>query len=501
MLQATLERASERSIESYLENVIIDSVPEPASYGKLREPWQKRRDAALVPAVEFIAGLNKTYTGPRNFWFGLPKGSDKSSYIARLLNWLMAFCPRKNLRAYCGAKDAGQAGVILDAMTKEASLNPWLGKRIEIKRNKVEGKSNGAQLHILASDAEGIHGVMPDFVVVDEITHWQNKDLFDALFAGSGKRAGHCLFVVLTNAGFNDTWQRSVRDTAESEHERSWYFFEAPVRKKLATWLSDEVLAQTRKFITPTEARRLYDNEWLSLAEERAIFLPEDVDACIGPPDPPPPGAPIYLGLDYGEVNDPTAMAAVWYDGRILHVIECACLQGSRDNPVQIAEIEAWTQRKLVQYPNSTVILDKHQLVDLEQRLQKDGVATKRFEFSSGKLVFEMAECLRTMMIAKRIRFSSAAGLQVNGTTLADEFKRVISKRTQWGYKIDHDTKEHDDRVISVGMAALEAIKSTPDSPQRQLKKSVPSESKVLRPVGGGFKEAIFTKRNWFGTK
>lgn len=493
------QREASKSLSLFLERCVVESVPKPLPYGQIREPWQLQRDNWLVPPLEFVAGISPEYTGPMNFWLGYAKGHDKSSGLGRYLNWLLSFAVRKNLRVFCGARDSEQAAVVLDCMFKEAELNPWFKDRLTFSKGKVSGR-NGAVLRVLTSDAPGIHGINPDIVVCDELTHWTGNALFDALFSGSAKRAGRCCFVILTNAGFRDSWQYKLRELAQKEHNNSWYFYEQPEETVMASWLSKSVLEQTRKLLTPSESRRLLDNVWINLSEDRGFLNPDDVDSCIGNPSQPHPSAQVYLGIDYGGVHDATALAVVWYDGITLHVIELQCWQGNPTNEIQIEEIEGWIKRKLLQFPNAVCVFDKHQLLGVIQKLENKGVEVKRFDYKGGRNNYAMAENLRTLISNKKICFSRTAGIARDGSTLADELKKLIIKQVQTWYRFDHEYNEHDDRTVAVGMAAMEATLNSPLLPARQ-KPTPPNTSQTPFSPGGGFVNQHFARRGTFGIK
>lgn len=502
-------KEAERSLSLYLQRVIVDCVPDPKPYGDVREKWQEERDTWLTPAFEFVAGVNPDYKGQMNFFLGYSKGHDKTSTIARYCNWVLAFSPRKNMRLFVGAKDVDQAAVLLDAMQKEYSLNPWLQKtgdkrpqeRIDFKRNGADSNFNGGQLRILASDAGGNQGKNPDIVIADELSHWDDPSLFDSLYSGVGKRGDssgrqRCLFVIITNAGFKDTWQWRVRQLAEASHGDDWFFYSQPEGKLLAGWLSASAIEKQKRLMTPSEGKRLWGNQWVDLTEERGAFQPEDIDKCIGEPRIPQQSSQVVLGIDYGGVRDRTALALVWFDGEKLHVPELQCWQGSAASEVQISEVDAWLDRKCAQYPNLTAVFDRYQMASTMQRLELQGIPVKKHEFRSGKQNHALYETLQTLLQNGRVCFSNSTGTHpFDGSSLVTELKRVLKKKMASGFKIDHDDKEHDDRVIAVGMAAIEAVSTAiPGSvPQKKTPQSALYENQpIKRPTGGGFTKSLF---------
>lgn len=475
-LHAEHDAASAKSLREYLDRVVADVVPEPKRFGLVVEQWQRERNERVIPAAEYIAGINPSYDGPLFFWEGWHKGADKSGTIGRIDDWLLCYA-KKPLSMVAAAKDVEQANVVYEAMRKTAENNLWLKKKLEFKRNEVVSKVNGSRLKVLTSDAGGVAGITPDVIVCDELSQWDNHLFWDGLFGGAMKRAGvdpvtrkpkgHCLVYVITNAGFTGTWQHSLRETAKQSP--LWSFYESPPNTIIPSWLSPEVVAEVRKGMTEWEAKRLLDNLWIdpSLTGER-FFSPEDADACVGVPLAPPPGATVYLSIDYGEKKDRTALSVVWMDGNgLLHVYEVTVYAGSPDKPVLLKDVEHWCDLQLGRFPNAVLVFDPYQTLSLIQQYEGDGRQVRRFEFRAGKTNQLMAENLRTLMKNRKIVFSLFSGL-VGGSTLLDEFKTVIAKEKQYGFRIDHKYNSHDDRVVSVGMAALIAVQEAMPGPVPQ---------------------------------
>lgn len=491
-INAEADRVSASSISEYLERVVIDCVPNPRRFGDVAEGWQRERNAVLTPIFEFVGGVRPDYKGPLHVWMGFSKGHDKTSTIARYLNWLAGYSKRA-LRVICAAKDREQSEIVRDVMDKESRLNKWLHDRLEFKRNVVEGKKNGTKIEFLTSDAGGAQGRTPDFIVMDELTNWDSSALFESLFSAVVKRAGHCGLAVLTNAGFLGSWQKELRDLAEKEHGRMWHFFEQKVGERLASWMTQEAINQASKFLTPSEARRLYRNEWIDPAEAGIkLFSPADVDACVGVPKEPPPGAQIFFGVDYGGTCDRTALAVLWYevDTMTVHVLKVDCFQGNPENEVRIADVEKWLELHWGLYPNAVAVIDTlGQLLGTAQKFEDEGMEVRRVQYRGGRTNALMCQCLRSLLTNRRMVFAINCGL--TGTeTLADELKRVVSKPMVYGERIDHKAGQHDDKTVAVGQAAMQAImetmpgavpqKETPQTPEELFRRTTPKTSSIF---------------------
>lgn len=497
LIYARNELESKRSLYQYLNRVVIDCRPQPAVFESVIEPWQKSRNDRLVPALEFVAGIRKEYQGPLNFYEGFGKGHDKSSYLARVLNYLLGFAPKKGLRLCCAAKDAEQAGVIRDCMLREAQLNPWIGKHLDFKQKNVQGTSNGSILQVLTSDAAGVQGSSPDVTVCDEISHWTNRDMFDALFNGAKKKQGYAAFVVLTNAGMLGTWQHGVKNIAEEYAGSLWSYFNQPEGRPMASWITPAALTEAKLITHPIEYRRLFLNEWVNLNEDRGVFRIEDVDAAIGVPLDPPKEATVVLGVDYGLTNDPTALCTCWFDGTKVHVPELLRWKGTPESPIKAEKVEQWVVQRLRKYRKCVVVFDKYQLEPVIQRLEDQGHNVKRFEYRGGKQLFTLAENLRTLLQNRKLVFAADAGY-FNGETFADELKQVIYRPMAYGYRIDHKATEHDDLTAAVGMAALEVVKHPPVA-QMSLGQSSPKTSAPRSHTNPYFSQDHISRRGLWG--
>lgn len=465
-------------MRSYLKNVVIDCRPEPRRFGDVIEPWQQQRSDAILPAIEHVAGFRDSYDGPLNFWFGYVKGADKSSFIARLFNGLLAYSKRR-LRMYACAADADQAKLIRDAMDVESSLNPWLRRRLRIL-NKIAYSFTGAgSLEILASDAASGQGKLPDVVVMDELTHWTNKDFFDAIYSARNKRP-NCVCVVLTNAGVKGTWQWELRNLAAASP--NWHFFEQPPNTHLASWMNAARIAEDAKMLTPSEAKRLLQNVWCDPGETNGFVLYDEALACVDPSfcggGRGSPHAARYLGVDYGPKRDRTALAVLHWDAAAKRVVvdELLCWAGSPQQPVPISMVEQWVDRVRKRYVVAALVVDPYQMMRSSEAWQKEcGLRVVEFEARGGKSNYEMAANLRSLVMERKIAWGAADGLpgppsvspaptDLSTTdTFTSELANLVLRPMAYGYRFDHESGRHDDRAVAVGMAALLAVREQRD--------------------------------------
>lgn len=335
---------SSHSVLQYLGNVRIDSAPEPSRWGDIWEPWQGEIVGPLIPALEYMGGIRDEYDGPRCFWYGLPKGHDKTSLIGRLCNWAVAFSQRP-LYGVAAASTRDQAHILLDAMASELKLNPWLSDRITMRNRFFSGP--GGKLSVVSADAHTQSGIRCDLFILDEITFWERRDLFDILFSGRHKKP-RSIFVVITNAGLRGSWQWEIREQARTSPE--WHFHETPVGARLASWYRPSDWELIRNTIPQGLSRRVLDNEWIDATE--SPLLPWDlIQTCAVPESqwrrPSGQNSERYIGVDVGRTQDRTVIWVLEKVGNIVWTRDVKVMQGVTFRE-QRAVIESYIDRRVV---------------------------------------------------------------------------------------------------------------------------------------------------------
>jgi len=475
--------ASSQSLRKYLEVVTIDARDADGNalrFGDVIEKWQARSTVPIMRAIEGIAGINPTYAGPLYFWRDLPQGHDKTSGIARICNGALAFC-RRPIRIGVFAKDSIQAGRIWQFMRDEAQtkrLNPWLGQRLKFissPTRKVFGIpteqdgiiSGGGELEIHDSDAAGNAGHKFDITICEELTWWpeKGKELLDQLYTRRHKIKG-AVFVVLGNAGILKTWQHDLYLEAQQDPDWDVYRTEGSV----AGWIPPEKLAQDKRTVAPSIARRVYDNEWIS-EDEQTYLTRAELDAVearsrelgLKPYSNARPGVKYVASIDYGSVKDWCAMCVlgVYPDGTN-RVVKLDVVRGSRATPVSLASVNTWAEMVNIAFRPAWVV-DTYQM---EWFVQEHALwPIERFAYRGGLANYKMAEHVRTLVVNREllwppeigsVRMTDRAGREID-YTLADEFADLVTVDLPSGYRWDHKANKHDDRATAVGMAAYYA--------------------------------------------
>jgi hypothetical protein len=451
-------RASQGALQ-YLNEVVIDRAGGPARFADVAEPWQWLLASRVAPALDAIAGVRRVpYEGPRSFWFTLPRGHDKTSQIARLCSWLLAFS-RYALRGVVAAADREQSGLLAEFMAAEARLNPWLSPLLKFGNWKVEGLRTGSRMKVLAADSPSSFGLKEDVIVLDELTHWGRSDLWDTLVSGREKRPG-CVLIIISNSGIKRSWQHKLH--LEACNSPQWYTYSAPPGAHLASWMNRQKIDELRRMLPPLLARRVLGNEWVDEREDCGFVTWEEAKACedgsLGREDRGRPGVTYAIGVDYAPVRDGTGLCVCHLDDEANVVLDrLDVMQGSAERRVPIQAVESWIDNARRDFPGATLVADPY---SLESTLQsREGVMdVVRFEPRAGKANYELAANLRSLIVNRRLRlYPEAGGVVKDGRlhTLVDELSELHVEQRPAGWRIQHSASGHDDRTVAVGMAAL----------------------------------------------
>ena len=505
----------------FLHHVVVNSQPIKLPFRLIGEAWQHEREERRAGALDHLAGLNLDYSGKRRFYSGCAKGNDKSTGVARRLLYLLAYS-RTPLQLYiCSGKEE-QGAIITAAMKMELASNPWLASLVDVSDYTGRGAS-GSELTVMPMKAATGQGIFPDYLVADELTHWEHEGgrKFWNFIMGTIRKRPSCMFEVLTNAGHIGSWQWSVRNEIQKMPEY-WDFFEQPANSTLASWMDEGAIERDGKLMDPGEKRRLLLNEWIDPGEERGYLTLAEALLCVDPflkeESCGIPGNEYFVVLDYGGVNDRTALGVLHSmpgtDSIVVDRLDC--WQGTRTDPVQIdidddspssRSVEDWLEVTFHKHHfgrNCTIVLDPTQLEGLAQKYERKGHRVLRFEYMGGKNNYRMAQLLKSQIQNKKISWSPNAGLLLGAEddTLAKELARLIKKPMSYGYRFDHESGRHDDRAVVLGMGLVYMIPEIMPGGARGPERVKPKEPDENAPVIGlpyGPSQNWAKGRNLFG--
>lgn len=429
------------------------------------DPWQAENLAALDPMWMRVAGVPMEKPELRKFaWLGRARGHSKTMDEAMQLVWVIAFSTKPlNGIAAAGAKD--QAKFIRDAVLRIILLNPWLGKTglnlINVQNYRVFNPKTKSEVDIISSDAPSSFGATPDFILCDELTHWRSEDgkceLWDSLFSSADK-VPHCILVIMTNAGYERTWQAQVRDMAIAD-THDWIY--RNLNGPMASWMGTDFLKRQGKGLTKKAFARLWLNIW-QVESGDALEL-EDIEACVKMGIErkvmrlysPEPGWLYIGGLDLSTKRHRSAfvMLAVHPDE---HRVKLAYARSwkpdSETGKVDLPAIQADIERQHKTFRLSKLMYDQAQAILMAQQLQQVGIFCEEMSFS-GKGLSVMAT---TIIEAFKGRYVE---LYRDEELISDLTKLNIVERA-FGFKIEasEDQSGHADRAFAFAIALPAAV-------------------------------------------
>jgi hypothetical protein len=427
---------------------------------ELLESWQVTDFAALDPAWRKLAGhdVDPPY---QRAWIERPRGHSKTSDMALQLAWILLF-GRPELIGFAAAADADQAALIREAIHRLAQWNDFLFRPLEFQRELVRNTANGGRLKIIASDVGSSYGVLPDFIICDELCHWEKPDLWHSLLSSAAKKPD-CLLAVLTNAGVGRDWQWDIREMAqESGH---WYF--TSLDGPQASWIKSEWLEEQRHMLPDPVYRRLWLNQWqhsdgefLTLAEAEACR-----DESLTPQTHGQPHCSYIAAIDYAEKHDLTVGVLIHWEHNRLIVDRMDVRKPSPERPTRVHWVDDWIAMIVENFHRVTFILDEYQMVGTIQRYESQ-YDVLRFNFAAGQGNHALAIALRRVILQRQIAWYPGCG-QIEKVDVRDDLETelaslLLKQQPSGRCRIDHlpDGLHHDDRSFALGAAVLHALDS-----------------------------------------
>jgi hypothetical protein len=399
-------------------------------------------------------------TGPPFNFLTRGRGSSKTADLAGVALAAMIAQAPIGARLYAVAADKDQGRLLLDSIAGYVARTPELRGAFDLGAYRVAAVRTGVILDVLAADAPSAWGLRPWLLLCDELAQWSTgaaaRHVWEATSTAVAKVAGARL-VVATTAGDPAHWARRVLDHAADDP--LWRVREVPGP---APWLDEARLAEQRRRLTPQLYARLFLNEWTA-AEDR-VATADDVQAALtlDGPLPPQPGVGYLIALDLGLKNDRTVAvvchAVVTLDederpqGARIVLDRIETWQGTRDRPVDLGAVEEWIAVASETYNRAGAVIDPWQAVGLGQRLRQRGISVEEFTFSASS-VGRLASTLVQLLRGRRL------DLPADDDELADELTNLRLRETAPGVlKLDHDPDRHDDRAVSLALAATRLL-------------------------------------------
>ncbi len=193
------------------------------------------------------------------------------------LAWALAFASRP-VSGVAAAADRDQAAILRNAVGTLCRLNPWLDDLLDVQAFRVVNRKTNSELNIISSDTASSYGLLVDFIVCDELTHWagtRGEQLWISLLSAAAKKE-HCVLSVIANAGFRQHFSYGVYEAVRDDP--AWYVH--CLRGPVASWITDKMLDEQRRLLPEQAYSRLWLNQFAEGSGDSA-FLDTDIAAVF----------------------------------------------------------------------------------------------------------------------------------------------------------------------------------------------------------------------------
>lgn len=430
------------------------------------QPWQRADFEALDAAWMSLAGSARDGSAKRpsqkvvrRAYIERPRGHSKTSDTALQIAWIL-LAAKRSVTGLAAAADRDQANLIHRGVQRIAERNSDLCADLRFVEHAVRNPVTGSRLDVISSDVRSSWGALPDFVVCDELCHWERPDLWYSLLSSAAKKP-QCVLTVLTNAGVGRGWQWDVREHAR--RAPAWYF--SSLEGPQAPWITGDWLAEQRALLPPPVFERLWlniwqhsDGEFVSLAEAEACR-----DETLAPRERGVRGRLYVAAIDYAEKHDLTVACVCHHDGERIVVDRMDVVRPTSARPTPVQWVEDWIAEVAQSFPDVTFVVDEHQLVGTIQRLEQR-FCVERFDFAAGRGNHRLALLLRRLIVHQQVAWYPGCGavrdVAPHGVRddLETELASLRLRQSDSGrLRIDHhrDGVRHDDRAFALGAACL----------------------------------------------
>ncbi len=437
------------------------------------QPWQTTDFQALDPAWLELAGRidprEASASEPlRRAYIERPRGHSKTSDTAIQVAWIL-LAAVSGVRGLAAAADREQARLLADAIHKLAMANPELCRGLSFVENQVRNKTTDSRFDVISSDIKSSWGMLPDFVICDELCHWKKAELWQSLISSAAKNP-RCLVIVLTNAGIGQGWQWDIREHARLSEK--WHF--SSLQGPQAPWITEAWLAEQKSLLPGPVFERLWLNIWQH-SDGQFVTLAE-AEACrddhLSYQQEGRRHVPYVAAIDYAEKQDYSAICVCHREGDILIVDRMQAIKPTPTRRTPVQWIEDQIEEIAAAFPQVTFVVDPYQLLHTIQRFG-ERFDIRRFDFARETGNHRIALVLQQLILERRIRWYAGCGQAqtIDGhpldirDDLETELASLLLRQSVTGrFRIDHlrDGLHHDDRAFVLGVACLQLLEEAP---------------------------------------
>lgn len=333
------------------------------------------------------------------------RGNGKSALLSGLsLAHLLGPCAEPYGEAYAAALDREQAGVLYNQTRAYIEATPWMAARVNIKdwHKEIIDEENDSRWRALTSDARKAHGLAPSFWIADEVAQWRNRELWDNLATGMGKRVSALGVTISTQAAddlhfFSEmldaepvptiyTQLHAAPDDCALDDREAWQAANPALGVFLNAEQFEDAAARAMRSPSFQPSFRLLQLNQRVAAEGRFIEQ-ADWDANGEPFDATElEGARCYGGLDLSSTRDLTALALYFPDhGKVLvwHWLPADTIPKRVETdrvPYDRWATDGWAETTVGNARDDLAIA--MQLADIRSRYDVQGIAFDRWQMA-----------------------------------------------------------------------------------------------------------------------
>jgi hypothetical protein len=412
------------------------------------EPWQR----------EFFARLyERGEDGRRRHSLALleiPKKCGKTETAAAVaFRELLDGEPEGEILFIANSREQATA-LAFDRLKRAIRRGP-AAKLCKVQSQKITCLRNGTTAEVLPCSAGAVAGRNPTLTLFDELWALPDEEVFYQLTETPAREDPLTLITTYPGYDYASLLYRLHQQGEAGEDPRMLHFYRPGLR---SSWVTDKYLESQRRRLPPHVYQRLHEALWVGGAN--AAWTREQVMACVDedlwPQSEGVPGRAYFCGVDAGLRRDRTAAAVVsWASPGRLELADMEVWFPGKGAPVQLGEVETWLSEAAERFPGLRVVADP---TFLEGTIQRGvgGITEARF---TAELVRRLSMNLYEMIAGRRLALYPHE-------TLLDELLTVNVVSTNYGWRLDHQGGKHDDTVIALGLAALEAAAARA-APQR----------------------------------
>ena len=423
----------------------------PRPWIEVADPQQIADHDVMIPGILRAMG-RPAEGGPSSAYLERPRAGGKTTDMALCGNNILAGS-RQPCRGLAYAQGKDQARLLRDAGSDGIRCTPGLDKLLSVQAYRTVNQHNGGTLDIMSSDVASSWGPTPNFILVDELTHWVNELLWDSLVTSAGK-VRDCLLIVGSNAGLGkgSSWHWRRREQFRVDPDLYFGRFESPPAR-----ITPERLAQQERLVTKSTFRRVWLNEWL--AEAGDALDSADIEKAIvlaGPMDYREDGYSYVGGLDLGIRHDHSAFVVIGCDHaeHRMKLTLCESWKPPKGGSVDLGEVRGAVLAAKERFGMKGVLYDPWQCEFLSQTLRDDGLTMEPVTFT-GQNLNELARTLLDTFRSQRLDLYRDDGL-------IEDLQRLLILERPYGYKLEvARTAEggHGDKATALAIALPTAAK------------------------------------------